>query len=126
MNFDRNREKKEICIASYLNINIDDDQITYSISFTNNFDMKSSASLDKVENASSTKSYFPIVTFAIVVIFVDPLSGDKRDSLRTEFSYIPFIANQFHKSTMVQLFLERSALYFLHNFSQHIVYLSKD
>lgn len=55
---------------------------TYSISFTNSFDIKSNASLEMVENVSSSKSYLPIVTFAIVVISVEPINGDKPDSLR--------------------------------------------
>lgn len=51
------------------------------MSFTNSFDMKSSASFDIVENASSSKSYLPMVTWAIVVISVDPINGDRPDNL---------------------------------------------
>lgn len=54
------------------------------MSLTNNFDMKSSADLETVENASSSKSYFPIVTLAIVVISVEPMNGDKPDNLHIE------------------------------------------
>lgn len=55
---------------------------TYSMSFTKSFDIKSSASFDIVEKASSSKSYFPMVTLAIVVISVEPINGDKPDNLR--------------------------------------------
>ncbi len=39
---------------------------SYLMSFTSNLVMKSKASFETVLNASSSKSYFPIVTFAIV------------------------------------------------------------
>lgn len=53
----------------------------YLVSLTSNFEMKSSASLDTLEKASSSKSYFPIVTLAIVSISVEPMNGDKPDKL---------------------------------------------
>lgn len=51
------------------------------MSFTSSFAIKSRASFDIVVNASSSKSYLPIVTLAMVVMSVEPMNGDKPDSL---------------------------------------------
>lgn len=44
--------------------------------------MKSLASSEISLNASSSKSYFAIVTLAIVSISVSPMNGDKPDKLK--------------------------------------------
>lgn len=50
-------------------------------SFTSNFEIKSNASLEIFENASSSKSYFPIVTLVIVSTSFEPINGDSPESL---------------------------------------------
>lgn len=50
-------------------------------SFSRSFVMKSIASCDTVSNASSRKSYLPIVTLAMVSTSVSPAKGDKPDTL---------------------------------------------
>lgn len=54
---------------------------TYSKSFTNNFDMKSIQAGDTLLNDSSSKSYFAIVTLAIVSISVSPIKGERPEIL---------------------------------------------
>lgn len=63
---------------------------TYSRSFSKSFAIKSSASFDTLENASSSKSYLPIVTFVIVSTSVEPINGDKPDSLQSSMISLLF------------------------------------
>lgn len=54
---------------------------THLRSLTSNFEMKSNDSLETFENASSSKSYLPIVTLVMVSTSVDPMNGDSPESL---------------------------------------------
>lgn len=55
--------------------------MVYLVSLTRSFAMKSSASFETLVNASSSKSYLPMVTLAIVSMSVEPMNGDKPDKL---------------------------------------------
>lgn len=56
---------------------------THLKSLTNNFEIKFSAFFETFENASSSKSYLPMVTFVIVSMSVEPMNGDNPDNLVT-------------------------------------------
>lgn len=55
--------------------------VTYPLSLIKRLRMKSLASSDIPANASSSKSYFAIVTFAMVSTSVSPMKGDSPDNL---------------------------------------------
>lgn len=78
--------KKTLIIFSILNVNV-----TYFMSFTNSFAIKSFAFSEIVRKASSSKSYFPIVTLAIVSTSVPPIKGDKPDNLKVNHFYCGYI-----------------------------------